>query len=115
MKSKIYTFEQIKSITKPIFEKYNIKKAYLFGSYAREEAKTDSDIDIMIVKENSKIITLLNLVEFEEELKQVLNKEVDVVIEETYTKELMNENKYGKLAKELFYEQVQKDRRVLYD
>ena len=69
----------------------------------------------MIVKENSKIITLLNLVEFEEELKQVLNKEVDVVIEETYTKELMNENKYGKLAKELFYEQVQKDRRVLYD
>ncbi len=115
MKSKIYTFEEIKSITKPIFEKYNIKKAYLFGSYAREEAKTDSDIDIMIVKENSKIITLLNLVEFEEELKQVLNKEVDVVIEETYTKELMNENKYGKLAKELFYEQVQKDRRVLYD
>ena len=115
MDSKIYTFEQIKSITKPIFEKYNIKKAYLFGSYAREEAKTDSDIDIMIVKENSKIITLLNLVEFEEELKQVLNKEVDVVIEETYTKELMNENKYGKLAKELFYEQVQKDRRVLYD
>ena len=115
MENKIYTFEQIKSITKPIFEKYNIKKAYLFGSYAREEAKTDSDIDIMIVKENSKIITLLNLVEFEEELKQVLNKEVDVVIEETYTKELMNENKYGKLAKELFYEQVQKDRRVLYD
>ena len=69
----------------------------------------------MIVKENSKIITLLNLVEFQEELKQVLNKKVNVVIEETYTKELMNENKYGKLAKELFYEQVQKDRGVLYD
>ena len=107
----IYTFEEIKRITKPIFEKYNIKEAYLFGSYAREEAKEESDIDIMIVKENSNIITLLNLVEFEEEL----NKKVDIVIEETYTKEILNENKYGKLAKELFYEQVQKDRRKLYD
>ena len=56
MKNKIYTFEEIKEITKVIFEKYNIKKAYLFGSYAREEAKEDSDIDIMIVKGNSNII-----------------------------------------------------------
>ena len=108
MENKIYTFEEIKTITKPIFEKYNIKKAYLFGSYAREEAKLDSDIDIMIVKKDSKIVTLLNLAEFEEELE-------NVIIEETYTEEIMSENKYGKLAKEIFYKEVQKDRRVLYD
>ena len=41
----IYTFEEIKAITKPIFEKYQIKKAYLFGSYARGEATTESDIE----------------------------------------------------------------------
>ena len=115
MKNKIYTFEEIKKITKVIFEKYNIKKAYLFGSYARGEAKVDSDIDIMIVKENSNISTLLNLAEFETELEKVLNKKIDVIIEETYTKEIDNENKYGKLAKELFYKQVIKDRKVLYD
>lgn len=115
MESKIYTFEEIQSITKPIFEKYNIKKAYLFGSYAREEAKSNSDVDIMIIKENSNIITLLNLADFEEELEKALNKKVDVIIEETYTQEIMSENKYGKLAKEIFYKQVQKDRRILYD
>lgn len=115
MKNKIYTFEEIKEITKAIFEKYKIKKAYLFGSYAREEAKVDSDIDIMIVKENSNIITLLNLAEFETELEKALNKKIDVIIEETYTKEIESENKYGKLAKELFYKQVIKDRKVLYD
>lgn len=115
MEKKIYTFEEIKSIIRPIFERYNIKKAYLFGSYAREEAKTDSDIDIMIVKENSDIITLLNLAEFEIALKEALNKNVDVVTEETYLDDTIEENKYGKLAKELFYKQVQKDRRVLYD
>ena len=115
MENKIYTFEEIKTITKPIFEKYNIKKAYLFGSYAREKAKSDSDIDIMIVKKDSKIVTLLNLAEFEEELENALNKKVDVIIEETYTEEVMSENKYGKLAKEIFYKEFQKDRRVLYD
>ena len=115
MKNKIYTFQEIKNITKPIFEKYNIKKAYLFGSYARNEAKSDSDIDIMIVKKNSKIITLLNLTEFEEELENALKKKIDVIIEETYTEEIISENKYGKLAKEIFYKEVQKDRRVLYD
>ena len=115
MKNKIYTFHEIKNITKPIFEKYNIKKAYLFGSYARNEAKSDSDIDIMIVKKDSKIITLLNLTEFEEELENALKKKIDVIIEETYTEEIISENKYGKLAKEIFYKEVQKDRRVLYD
>lgn len=115
MKNKIYTFEEIKSITKVIFEKYQIRKAYLFGSYARGEATSNSDIDIMIVKENSKIITLLNLSEFEVELEKALNKKIDVIIEETYTKEIMNENKYGKLAKEIFYKEIKKDRRLLYD
>ena len=115
MNNKIYTFEEIKTITKPIFEKYNIKKAYLFGSYAREEAKVNSDIDIMIVSENSKIITLLNLADLEMELQKALNKEIDLITEETYLDETVEENKYGKLAKELFYKQVQKDRRVLYD
>lgn len=115
MKSKIYTFEEIKVIAKSIFEKYKIKKAYLFGSYARGEAKADSDIDIMIVKENSNISTLLNLAEFETELQEALQKKVDIIIEETYLDDTVEENKYGKLAKELFFKQVKKDRRVLYD
>ena len=115
MENKIYTFEEIKEITKSIIEKYNVKKAYLFGSYAREEAKIDSDVDIMIVKEDSNITTLLNLAEFEIALQEALKKKVDVVIEETYTQEIMYENQYGKLAKELFYKQVQRDRRLLYD
>lgn len=115
MENKIYTFEELKSITKPIFEKYKIKKAYLFGSYARKEATVNSDIDIMIIKENSNITTLLNLAEFETELQEALNKNVDIVTEETYLDNTVEENKYGKLAKEIFYKQVLKDRRVLYD
>ena len=38
----------IKERITPICEKYSIKKAYLFGSYARGEATEKSDVDIRI-------------------------------------------------------------------
>ena len=114
MEDTIYTFEEIKAITKPIFKKYKIKKAYLFASYARGEATVTSDVDVMIVKKNSSIVTLLNLAEFETELQEALNKNVDVIIEETYLDNAVEENKYGKLAKDLFFQQIQKDRRIIY-
>lgn len=38
----------IKERITPICEKYPIKKAYLFGSYARGEATEKSDVDIRI-------------------------------------------------------------------
>ena len=42
----VYTIKEIKNIIKPIFNKYGINDIYLFGSYARGEAKASSDIDI---------------------------------------------------------------------
>ncbi len=51
MSEKVYTIEEIKKLIYEIFKKYGIEKAYIFGSYARGEAKQDSDVDIMIKKE----------------------------------------------------------------
>ena len=114
MEKKIYTVNELKKMLKPIFMKYKIKKVYIFGSYARGEARVDSDIDLMIVKEKSNINTLLDLSEFQEELQETLNKNVDVITEETYLDNTVEDNKYGRLAKDIFYNQVKKDRRVLY-
>lgn len=44
----IYTVNDIKRILQPVFKKHNIKKAVLFGSYAKGEADVKSDIDIMV-------------------------------------------------------------------
>ena len=48
MKQQVYTVADIKERLLPIFTKYNIKKAVLFGSYAEGMAKDNSDIDIMV-------------------------------------------------------------------
>ena len=53
-------------------KKYNIKKAYVFGSYARGEATEKSDIDIMIKTTDSDILSLLNLSNLE--IEAVLNR-----------------------------------------
>lgn len=115
MNKKIYTLKEIVDICTPILKKYNIKKAYIFGSYARGEATEKSDIDIMIMTKDSKIVTLLNLSQLELELEEKLGKIIDIVIEETYTDEINNEDLYGTLAKKIFYKEVMKDRSVVYD
>lgn len=48
MKKVIYTITDIKQKLIPVFEKYKIKKAVLFGSYAKGIAQQNSDIDIMV-------------------------------------------------------------------
>ena len=45
-----YTLEDIRKIAIPIFKKYGVKSLTIFGSYARNEAKEDSDLDFFIDK-----------------------------------------------------------------
>ena len=49
------------------------------------------------------------------EAKEKLGKMIDITIEETYTEEINNEDIYGTLAKKLFYNDVIRDRSVVYD
>lgn len=76
-KKKILSIKEIKDKSKPIFKKYGVKKAYLFGSYARNEARVTSDIDIFIVGFNKTI--RLGIGHFFLDLKETLNKEIDIV------------------------------------
>lgn len=91
---KVYSLKEIKRIIKPILNKYGISDIYLFGSYARGEAKSNSDIDIYCDKGNIK--TLIDQGELEEELENALNKEVDIIfttsILDEYFKEQIKED-----------------------
>jgi len=80
MNRKIYTVDEIKKRFENVARKYEINEAYLFGSYARGDATPKSDVDIYM-KEGNKIRTLFQLSEFRLEVKDILQKEVDVVLE----------------------------------
>ncbi|MDR0929421.1 MAG: nucleotidyltransferase domain-containing protein [Oscillospiraceae bacterium] len=45
---KIYRIEELRAAVRPIFARYPVYAATLFGSYARGEATERSDVDIVI-------------------------------------------------------------------
>lgn len=76
MNDKVFTITDIKALVKPIAEKYNVDEIYLFGSYARNEADQDSDLDFLVFGgKNFKLTMIFSLAE---ELRAILNKKVDV-------------------------------------
>jgi uncharacterized protein len=63
---------------KNFFADKPVRKVYLFGSYARGEADENSDIDLLIDWDYSKIKGFDYLI-WLENIKLLLNKEVDFV------------------------------------
>jgi len=69
--------EEIKQRILPILQKYNIKRAGLFGSYVRGEMREDSDIDILV--EIADDISLLDFVGIKLEIEDILGKKIYLV------------------------------------
>ena len=44
----VYSISNIQTLLNPIFKEYNIKKAILFGSYAKGLAAKNSDVDLLV-------------------------------------------------------------------
>ena len=66
---------QTKKKIKIILEKYNIKRAGIYGSYARGEADKSSDIDI-VVELNKK--SLFELVGVKQDIEEATGLKVDI-------------------------------------
>jgi len=71
------TINDLKEKTTPIFKKYGVIRAGVFGSYARGEITKDSDIDFLV--KFSSGTTLFDLGGLKIDLEEKLSKEVDVV------------------------------------
>lgn len=71
--------EEVKEKTLPIFRKYQVNFAGVFGSVARGQAKPDSDVDFLVRFE--KVPSLVQFIRMENELKEILQKKVDVVVQ----------------------------------
>lgn len=70
--------EDIKNKILPILKRYDIKKAGIFGSFVRGEAREGSDIDILVEIERDDI-SLLDFVGIKLEIEEAIGRKVDLV------------------------------------
>jgi len=73
------TISEISHRLVPIFDKNNVKKAILFGSYASNEATENSDVDLLVDTEDH--IKGLKLFGILAEIKEALNLDVDLIVQ----------------------------------
>ena len=71
----VLTREDIEVACTKVFEKYDVKFAYLFGSYAKGKATPTSDVDLLVCTE----VLGLRFYGLVEELRNELHKKVDVL------------------------------------
>jgi hypothetical protein len=91
-----YTLAWIKKKALPILKKHAVKRAAIFGSFARGAAKAKSDVDFLI-EYKSKSKTLFDLVDLKSDLEEILDRKVDLV---TYN------SIYWRIREQILAEQV---------
>ena len=104
----VYTLDEIARRIRPVAEKYRLKAVYIFGSYARGEARADSDIDLLVDTDGANLTSLFALGELYSELEKVLEKELSLVTVDSLERPCrMNSDIY-------FRENVARERRKIY-
>lgn len=72
-------------------KRYGVDKIGIFGSYVRDEATTESDIDILV--NFSERITLLEFVRIERELSEAIDLKVHLLTEKCINPYLIDDIK----------------------
>ena len=65
-------------------EEYKVREIGIFGSRVRDEARDDSDLDVLVTVDLS--IDLLKFIELENYLSEVLGIKVDLVMKDSLKK-----------------------------
>lgn len=105
-KKEVLSVDAIGLMVLPVVQKYGINKVTLFGSYARGDAKAESDIDLLI--ECDKIRNMEDYLGLQEGLKKAIGRNVDIVM----TDALETDN--TRPAKRL-REHTERDKVIIYE
>ena len=88
--------EQMLQTIRDYFASQPIERAWLFGSYSRGEEHEDSDVDILVDFDRKAKVGLLRHIHIQNELQDLLHKEVDLVTNGTllpFAEETANRDK----------------------
>ena len=78
--------ELIKKRILPVLKEHKVKKAGIFGSYARGEQNKKSDVDILIEVSND--IGLIGFISLKMLIEKAIKKKIDLVEYDAIRKEL---------------------------
>ncbi|MBQ9661595.1 MAG: nucleotidyltransferase domain-containing protein [Oscillospiraceae bacterium] len=103
-----YSTEEIGCRIAPIARKYGLPAVYLFGSYARGEARADSDIDLLVDLSGTGIDSLFKLGGLYSDLENALEAPIDLVTIDSM------EEPTDRRSQIRFREAVAKERKMIY-
>lgn len=105
----IYSIHEIQQRIAPVVKQYGVKAVFLFGSYARGEARKDSDIDLLVDTSGTNLRSLLSLGALYCDLEAALQKPIDLITLSAL------EQRAQMPSEEMFRETVMKERLNVYD
>ena len=82
----MYTLEELKRLIIPVISRYNVDRAYVFGSYARGDADEKSDVDLRIDADRLRTFDLCGLMV---RLEEALKTSVEVIPTDSMGKEFL--------------------------
>lgn len=74
-----------------------VKKAWVFGSFARGEENPESDLDILVVYDKTHRLSLLQIIRYKLDMEQIISREVDIIEDghlRSFAVESANRDKY---------------------
>ena len=105
----IYSSCEIQQRIAPVAKRYGMKAVFLFGSYARGEAREDSDIDLLVDTSGTNLRTLFSLGTLYCDLEAALQKPINLITVSAL------EQRAQMPSEEMFKETVMKERLNVYD
>lgn len=104
----VYSLDEITRRITPVARAYGIRAVYLFGSYARNEATEESDIDLLIDTAGTSLRSLFSLGQLYCDLEAALEKKIDLITVSSL------EQSPQMSSEEFFRENVNKEKVKLY-
>ena len=105
----VYSLDEITRRITPVVQAYGIRSVYLFGSYARNEAIEQSDIDLLVDTSGTALRSLFSLGQLYCDLEKALDKKIDLIT----VSSLEQEDRLS--SDDLFRRNVERERVKLYD
>lgn len=71
---------ELRRLLRPFCEKHRIRRLEIFGSAAREQAASDSDVDMLVTLGEGKAVSTADLLEMAGEAEELVGAPVDFVL-----------------------------------